>query len=78
MLDMDKLEIELQCPRCNFYNYIFLKQARLRDVIICRGCKYNIQLDDQMNNVRKAVRDINQALNELENSLNNVKIEIKF
>ena len=26
----------------------------LRDVVICRGCKANIQLDDGMNSVRRA------------------------
>lgn len=69
MLDLDMIEIEIQCPECNFYNYIFIKQARLRDVVICRGCKSNIQLDDQMNSVRKTVRDINQALSDLEKAL---------
>lgn len=65
MLDLDTIEIELQCPECGFYNPILIKQARLRDVIICRGCKSNIRLDDQMNTVRKAVRDVNQAVSDL-------------
>lgn len=64
MLDLDTIEIELQCPECGFYNPILIKQARLRDVIICRGCKSNIRLDDQMNTVRKVVRDVNQAVSD--------------
>jgi hypothetical protein len=78
MMDLDNIEIEIRCPKCNFYNYIKIKQARLRDVIICRGCKSNIQLDDQMNEVRKSVRSFRSAIEDLENSLHDVNIEIKF
>jgi hypothetical protein len=69
MINLDNIEIELQCPNCNFYNYILIRKARLRDVIICRGCKSNIQLDDQMNEVRKSVRNFREAMQKLENSL---------
>lgn len=65
MIDIDKHEIEFPCPRCNFYNKIRIIQARLRDVIICRGCKSNIILDDHMNEVKKATRSIRRAMNEL-------------
>lgn len=69
MLNFDKHKIEVQCPECSFYNPIWLKQARLRDVIICRGCKSNIRLDDQMNETRKAIRSIRRAMREFEQSL---------
>ena len=71
MIGLDNQTIEFACPRCGFYNPIFFKQARLRDAIICRGCKINIRLDDQMNECRKAVRAINRAVRELEKSLKN-------
>jgi len=64
-MDIDFLEIEIECPKCRFYNMIWIKQARLRDVIICRGCKSNICLDDSMNEVRKARHRINSAFNDL-------------
>ena len=72
MIDFDKHEIDIQCPECSFCNPIWLKQARLRDVIICRGCKANIHLDDQMNETRKAIKSIRRALNELEETLNSM------
>lgn len=50
-INIDKFEVEVDCPRCGFANPIWLRQARLRDVVICRGCKANIQLDDSMNTV---------------------------
>lgn len=78
MTDLDHLEVEFKCPRCNFYNKILIKQARLRDVIICRGCKSNIQLDDQMNEVRKTVRQFKKLIENLEKSLKDINIEIKF
>lgn len=78
MIDLDSHEIEFQCPRCNFYNKIWLKQARLRDVVICRGCKSNIRLDDQMNETRKAIRSIRRAMNELEETLKGMSLEIRI
>ena len=64
-MDIDSFELEIECPKCRFYNMIWIKQARLRDVVICRGCKSNICLDDNTNDVRKARRRINSALDGL-------------
>ena len=69
MIDFDKHEIDIQCPKCLFYNPIWLKQARLRDIIVCRGCKSNIHLDDQMNETRKTIKSIRRAMTELEDTL---------
>ena len=78
MINLNNQTIEFPCPRCGFYNTIFFKQVRLRDVIICRGCKSNVQLDDWMNEYRKAERTVRKAMQELEKNLKilNVKIEI--
>lgn len=70
-------KIEIQCPGCGFYNEVFLKQVRHRDIIICRGCKANIHLDDQMNECRKAIRSINQAIRQLED-LQNTTLTIQL
>lgn len=64
-INIDKFEVEVDCPRCGFANPIWLRQARLRDVVICRGCKINIQLDDSMNTVRKAYQSIRRSLHDL-------------
>lgn len=69
MIDLDRFEFEVACPRCSFATKIFYRDARLRDVLICRGCKANIQLDDRMNECRKAKRQIDSAIHELENTL---------
>jgi len=65
-MDIDSEEVEFECLKCGFYNPIWIKQARLRDMIICRGCKANIQLDDSMNEVRKARRLVLRAVKDLE------------
>ena len=75
---IDNTPVSAACPHCNFDNPFTIKQARLRDVIICRGCKANIQLDDQMNECRKAVRQIERALSELQGSLGRLNLTIKL
>jgi len=78
MINIDNETIEFPCPHCGFYNAIFFKQARLRDVIICRGCKSNIQLDDQMNECRKVQRAFRRAMQELGKTLKNLNIKINI
>lgn len=69
MFDLDKQSIDFQCPHCEFWNSALLGQVRLRDVVICRGCKANIRLDDHMNEYRKAARALAQALGNVESLL---------
>lgn len=69
MVSLDKVSIDINCPNCGFFNSIFIKQARLEDVIICRGCKYNIHLSDQMAECQKAIKRINKQLIELTESI---------
>ena len=78
MIDIGDHEIDIQCPRCDFYNLIFLKQARLRDVVICRGCKNNIQLEDHMNQVRKAERDVKKQFEQIFDSMDDITINISL
>jgi len=53
MLNLDKHPIEVACPQCGFYNSVTLKQIRLRDAVICRGCKVTINFEDHMNETRE-------------------------
>jgi hypothetical protein len=75
---IDFAKVDIPCPRCAFFNPIFIRQARLRDVIICRGCKSNIQLDDHMNEVRVAERQIRRAVDGLMRSLGSLNLTIKI
>jgi len=73
---IDGFEVEVPCPKCGFFNALWLRQARLRDVIICRGCHSNVRLEDHMNEVRKAERNFRQAVRELEESLGSLEIRL--
>lgn len=79
MINLDRFEFEVECPKCSFATKIFYRDARLRDVLICRGCKANIQLDDHMNECRKALQQFHTAMQELEETiakLNNITIRL--
>ncbi len=65
MIHFDKASFDFECSECRFYNAFTLKQARLRDVVICRACKANIHLDDRMNECRKAARLLKKSLREI-------------
>lgn len=78
MLDLDRAEFEIECPRCNFATKIFYRDARLRDVLICRGCKANLQLDDHMNECRKVRKQINTAIRELEEEFSKLNKTLTF
>jgi hypothetical protein len=66
---LDTAVLETPCPRCGFYNRFSFRQARLQDVIICRGCKANIRLDDYMSECRKAARHVEESVARLARSL---------
>jgi len=69
VIDLDRVSLDIPCPQCRFENDIIYRQARLRDVLICRGCKANIRLDDHMNQCRKARQEVSRAIQELEQTL---------
>jgi hypothetical protein len=69
MLNLDRHRIEIECPRCRFPARVFLRQVRLCDVVVCGGCKGNIQLIDHMATFRKANRRIMAAMDSLTSAL---------
>jgi transposase-like protein len=79
MFDLGKQSVTVECPKCRFANRITLKQARIHDVVICRGCKGNIQLEDHMETVKKTIRDLGRAVRDLQDQLAAIgKIEIRL
>jgi hypothetical protein len=72
MIDLDKMGFDVDCSKCGFSNSIKIKQVRLMDAVICRGCKSTIKLEDHMNETRKAVRSFRNAIRELDNQLRKI------
>jgi hypothetical protein len=66
---LDRTGLEAPCPLCGFYNGFSFRQARLQDVIICRGCKATVRLDDHMGECRKAARRVEESISRLARSL---------
>lgn len=69
MIDIGRSKMKITCRICEFKNSILLKQVKLKDVVICRGCKSNIQLTDYMNSYRIAERKIKKQIRQLKESL---------
>lgn len=79
MFDLDCAIIPIECPICNFHNYVTVRQVRLHDVVICRGCKSNIQLVDYMGTVTNAREAIwNSLTNMMESLSRTFNITLRF
>jgi len=79
MINIGKSKNIIICPKCNFANTVFLKQFNMKDVIICRGCKRNIQLVVHVNSYIIAERKIRKSINEFRESLKSLSnITIKL
>lgn len=77
-LDLDRTRIRIECPKCQFPARPFFRQVKHRDVLVCGGCKSNIQLIDHLGSYRKSERQIKHALEELTSSLKNITIKIRL
>lgn len=79
MFDITRQKIGFTCENCDFENYVTLAQARSNTVIICRGCKTNIQLIDQLSSVRKSIKSVNRSITSLMEEFDKIgDICIKF
>ena len=66
---IEKQVIEFNCPECDFISQATIKQVKVQDVIICRGCKSNINLIDNLGSAKKAIHSITKAIDGLQDQL---------
>lgn len=64
-MDIEDTQIDLTCPECGFLNTATLSDAINGSSIICIGCLKTIQLIDGDGETKRAVDEVNQALNDL-------------
>ncbi|MAH00139.1 MAG: hypothetical protein CMK73_05325 [Pseudomonadales bacterium] len=64
--NLDRIEVEVLCPRCKLSTYVLLGEIRRRDYVICRGCYSTINLIDHMGSFDRAKKRITKMLKELE------------
>lgn len=69
MINLGKRKIGFQCPSCGFSNKATIKQVRIDDLIICRGCKRNIRMVDHFDTTKKALRSFNRAIRKFEEQI---------
>jgi len=79
MINLGKHKIVFQCPSCGFSNNATIKQVRLNDILICRGCKRNIRMVDHSDTTKKALRSFSRAIREFEEQIKRMgEITIKL
>lgn len=54
--NLDRKELELECPVCKLHNWTNLGQIRRRDYLVCRGCHSSILLEDHMSQIHRFIR----------------------
>jgi hypothetical protein len=64
-IDLDNVEIDLNCPKCGFANKATLQDVRVQATIICRGCKVDIKLVDKNASLVTAQKSIDEGINDL-------------
>ena len=73
-MDLDPIKVKLECLECQFFNVASLRQIRLNDVVICRGCKSNLQLVDYLGTVAKVRRDFRWEIERLRGAFDKISI----
>ncbi len=56
--DLDRRWIDVDCPNCRLATPASLRDVRLGNVIICRGCKANIRLLDHLGEYHRMRRKL--------------------
>lgn len=69
-MDLGKQQIRFNCPECDFINSTTLEDVAAGKSVVCVGCLKTIQLNDANGSTKKAIGDVNNALNRLKDTIN--------
>jgi len=64
--NLDKHEIEIDCPICMLSTWVKLGEIRRRDYVICRGCHANILLEDHLGSLQRFTNKFNNMFKEFQ------------
>jgi hypothetical protein len=59
--DLDDHWIDVGCPYCPLTTEASMRDVRMGNVIICRGCKANIRLIDHLGDYHRARRRLSDS-----------------
>jgi hypothetical protein len=65
MFDLDKLLIEIECPRCGYPIEIEMIDARLECRLFCPNCKSQVRLHDYESSLHAAQAEIHSGMERL-------------
>jgi len=72
ILNLDKIQIDIPCPKCNYQNKVSFQDIKKQVTIICRGCLREIKLVDKEGSVKQSTKKINSSLNDLHNTIKRI------
>lgn len=69
MFDLNKIWIDIACPKCKYTDIIQLVDVKTEKIIYCHNCKVSIQLKDSEASSHQATNRINNTLKNIEDIL---------
>lgn len=70
MIDISKQTVKINCPECKRQHTVSLKQIADEIIVKC-ACGKSIKLTDKNGTNKKAIKDVNKAFKDLEDTLKN-------
>ena len=64
-MDIEKAQINFNCPDCEFINTAAISDFVNGASIICVGCLQTIQLGDSDGDTERGINEVEQAFNDL-------------
>ncbi len=77
-MDISNQKIEFECPNCHSKVPITLGQAEKEEIVVCPGCKKNIQLRDKDGSVSQSRHDIEKGIKDLQEEIKKINKNLKF
>ena len=75
---LDNSKIQISCPECNTQFQVRLIQVANEETVTCPGCHKQINLVDKDKTVRKSLKDTDKAIEDLQKSLKDIKIDFRL